>query len=214
MTSSTYRPSPHTNTHRVQIILIICHLRIRSAFPRCHLHYQPAAAAAAASEYTGRSRDVEVTSIRMRLLASSYNRYGLSVESGGLDVTQTYLCGRRLRSNNLSLRNLLRNKAPTRPSSEEGKKKPKSNVAGGFLSFTLLTAPPACHLSTLTSFESQTAMVYVCMCNLWHPIIYTTHSALCFLWQRSQRGKYEHWRKRRKCKEVNDGFMYTMRFDA
>lgn len=121
MTSSTYRPSPHTNTHRVQIILIICHLRIRSAFPRCHLHYQPAAAAAA-SEYTGRSRDVEVTSIRMRLLASSYNRYGLSVESGGLDVTQTYLCGRRLRSNNLSLRNLLRNKAPTRPSSEEGKK--------------------------------------------------------------------------------------------
>lgn len=122
MTSSTYRPSPHTNTHRVQIILIICHLRIRSAFPRCHLHYQPAAAAAAASEYTGRSRDVEVTSIRMRLLASSYNRYGLSVESGGLDVTQTYLCGRRLRSNNLSLRNLLRNKAPTRPSSEEGKK--------------------------------------------------------------------------------------------
>lgn len=85
MTSSTYRPSPHTNTHTrsAQIILIICHLRIRSASPHCHLHHQPGVA----SEYTGRSRDVEVTSIKMRLLASSYARYGVTAERQGLDVT-------------------------------------------------------------------------------------------------------------------------------
>lgn len=75
MTSGTYRPSPHTNTltHSVQIILIICHLRIRGASPHCHLKHQPAAA----SEYTGKGRDVEVTSIKMRPLASSYARNGI-----------------------------------------------------------------------------------------------------------------------------------------
>ena len=91
MTSGTYRPSPHTNTHThthahthsAQIILIICHLQIRSASPRCHLQHQPAVA----SEYTGRSRDVEVTSIKMRLLASRYARYGVSAERQDLDVT-------------------------------------------------------------------------------------------------------------------------------
>lgn len=103
MTSSTYRPSPHThahtNTHSSQIILIICHLRIRSASPHCHLQHQPAVA----SEYTGRSRDVEVTSIKMRLLASSYARYGVSAERQGLDVTEASLCGSRLSSNKLDL---------------------------------------------------------------------------------------------------------------
>lgn len=62
--------------------MIICHLRIRSASPHCHLHQQPGVA----SECTGRSRDVEVTSIKMRVLASSYARYEVSAERQGLDL--------------------------------------------------------------------------------------------------------------------------------
>lgn len=44
--------APHKHTARAQIILIICHLRIRSASPHCHLQHQPAAAA----EYTGKQQ--------------------------------------------------------------------------------------------------------------------------------------------------------------
>lgn len=36
MTNAAYRPWALTNTHSVQIILIICHLRIRGASLRCH----------------------------------------------------------------------------------------------------------------------------------------------------------------------------------
>lgn len=100
MTSSTCRPSPHTHarthtqTHTPmhapsgQIIMMICHLWIRSASPRCHSHQQPGGA----SEYTGRSRDVEVTSIKMRVLASSNAWYGVSAGRQGLDATEASRC--------------------------------------------------------------------------------------------------------------------------
>lgn len=46
---------------------------------------------------------MEVTSIKMRPLASSYARYGVSAEKHGFDVTENVLCGSRLHSNKQSL---------------------------------------------------------------------------------------------------------------
>lgn len=62
----------------------------------------------------------------------------------------------RLHSNNRlypSMRNLLRNKASTCLSLWTKKK--KRLLLGVFLSLTLLTAPPACHLLTLTHMSSE-----------------------------------------------------------
>lgn len=75
---------------------------------------------------------MEVTSIKSRVLASSYARYGVSAERQGLDVTWTSVCGGRLHSD----RNVM-------------------FVGGFFLTLALLTAPPACHLLTLTLGSSE-----------------------------------------------------------
>lgn len=78
----------------------------------------------------------------MRLLASRYARYGVTVERQGLGHSLSWV-------------------AAGCRGTFSGIKHQHMSASLHKQSFTLLTAPPACHLLTLTAFESQTKTLCV-----------------------------------------------------
>lgn len=140
MTSGTYRPSPHTNTlhAETQIILIICHLQIRAPSPRCH---QPTVA----SESTRKRQEMYK---RHQLKGENFSPELCRIKCRDAMFVGPSCVEQSCRMCVKAWLGVLHH--PSSVTSE----KTKSNVTSASVSFTLLTAPPACHLSTLTSDES------------------------------------------------------------